>query len=278
MIAVIGGLGAALSWATATLCASRSSRLIGASSTLAWVMTLGLVICLPFVASAPSGPSLAQVGWLALSGFGNSAGLLLVYAAVKTGKVAVVAPIISTEGAITAMIAVIAGESLSAYAVLALSVTALGAALVASPGREDEGRPSRAAAGSVLAAVAAVIFGVSLYATGRVASLPLIWLVLPSRAVGFMFVATPLLVSRRLRFTRAAAPMFAIAGTCEVLGFVSYALGARHGIALAAVLASLYSAVAAIGGYVFFSERLGPIAVLGIIAIILGIAALTATQ
>lgn len=278
MIAIVGGLGAAVCFAISTLCASRASRLIGASSTVAWVTTLGLIISLPFLASAPSVPSPAQIGWLAISGFGNSGALLIVYAAVKTGKVGVVAPIVSTEGALTAVIAVVAGESLSAYAALALTVAALGAVLVASPGAEGEGPEARIAAGAVRACLAAVVGAVSLYATGRVASLPLIWLVIPSRAVGFTFIALPLLAARRLRFARAAAPMVAVAAACEVVGFVFYALGARHGIALAAVLTSLYSALSALGGYVFFSERLGPRAVFGIGAILVGVAALTAMQ
>lgn len=278
MIAIVGGLGAAVCFAISTLCASRASRLIGASSTVAWVTTLGLIISLPFLASAPSVPSSAQIGWLAISGLGNSGALLIVYAAVKTGKVGVVAPIVSTEGALTAVIAVVAGESLSAYAALALTVAALGAVLVASPGAEGEDPEARIAAGAVRASLAAVVGAVSLYATGRVASLPLIWLVIPSRAVGFTFTALPLLATRRLRFARAAAPMVAVAAACEVVGFVFYALGARHGIALAAVLTSLYSALAALGGYVFFSERLGPRAVLGIGAILVGVAALTVMQ
>ena len=57
MIAVLGGLGAAVLFATATLSAARGSRLVGAESFLAGVMTVGLVIAVPFVAlgGAPAG-------------------------------------------------------------------------------------------------------------------------------------------------------------------------------------------------------------------------------
>ena len=48
VIAILGGLGAALSWAVTALTAARSSRLIGSSSTLAWVMLTGLVVVGPF--------------------------------------------------------------------------------------------------------------------------------------------------------------------------------------------------------------------------------------
>ena len=42
MVAILGGLGAAMSWAIATLASSRSSRMIGPMSVLGWVMAVGL--------------------------------------------------------------------------------------------------------------------------------------------------------------------------------------------------------------------------------------------
>ncbi len=53
MIAILGGLGAALMWAASTLCSSRSSRMIGAASVLAWVMLAGLAANLVVVAVGP---------------------------------------------------------------------------------------------------------------------------------------------------------------------------------------------------------------------------------
>ena len=44
MIAILGGLGAASLWAMANLSSSRSSRMIGASSTVAWMMLVGLAV------------------------------------------------------------------------------------------------------------------------------------------------------------------------------------------------------------------------------------------
>ena len=55
-----------------------------------------------------------DLAWLVIGGVGNAGGLLLVYRGLRVGKVGVVAPIASTEGAIAALIAILAGESLSA--------------------------------------------------------------------------------------------------------------------------------------------------------------------
>jgi drug/metabolite transporter (DMT)-like permease len=59
-----------------------------------------------------------------VSGAGNAGGLLLAYRALRLGQVGIVAPIVSTEGAITAVIALLGGESLPAavWATLAVIV------------------------------------------------------------------------------------------------------------------------------------------------------------
>src|SRR5918994_3131301 len=85
MIAVLGGLGAAVAFATATLCSSRSSRLIGPAPVVAWVMLVGLaVVAVPVTrAGVPAGLDGASTGWLALAGLGNVVGLLLAYAGLR---------------------------------------------------------------------------------------------------------------------------------------------------------------------------------------------------
>ena len=122
MVAVLGGLGAAFAWAATTICAARAARLIGGPSVLAWVMLTGLVVTLPWAAlqGRPDVDTTAATS-LFIGGVGNCAGLLLVYAGLRAGKVGVVAPITSTEGAIAAVIAVVAGEQLAPGMGVALS-------------------------------------------------------------------------------------------------------------------------------------------------------------
>src|ERR1700742_4959775 len=102
MIAILGGLGAAAAWAVSTLCSSRSSRLVDPAVVVAWVMVVGMVISAP-LAAAWGGPHHLWGGdgaWLLLAGVGNVGGLLLTYEALKVGQVALVAPVVSSEGAI----------------------------------------------------------------------------------------------------------------------------------------------------------------------------------
>jgi uncharacterized membrane protein len=128
MLAVVGGLGAALVFATVTLCNSRSSRMIGPSQLLAWVMLIGLVITAPIVSvqGIPDGLDAHAGVWLAVAGVGNVLGLLLAYAALRLGKVGIVAPMVSTQGAIAAVVAVIAGESVGTAAAIVLGFIAVG--------------------------------------------------------------------------------------------------------------------------------------------------------
>jgi drug/metabolite transporter (DMT)-like permease len=281
MIAILGGLGAAFAWAATMLTASRASPLIGSWSTLAWVMLTGLLVVGP-VALAEGRPDALDRGafvWLAVAGIGNVTGLLLVYTGLRIGKVGVVAPISSSEGAIAAVIAVAAGETLGAWTAAALVVIAVGIVLASRPPaeREQAGHDDPRAAWFALGA--ALAFGAGLYATGRASlDLPIAWAVLPPRVLGVACVTIPLALAGRLRLTRQAAPFVVCSGLAEVGGFVSYAIGARHGIAIAAVLASQFAALAAVGAAVLFKERLTRSGVAGVVVVAIGVAVVSALR
>jgi drug/metabolite transporter (DMT)-like permease len=252
--------------------------MIEAWSVLAWVMVVGFVVVAPLVAidGIPDALGARELGWLALSGAGNVGGLLFAYKALRVGKVSIVAPITSTEGAIAAVLAVVTGETLGAGAGLMLVVIVVGVAFASIGPGGGSGDPLRA---TLFASAAALCFGVSLYATARASDvLPLVWAVFPARALGVVAVALPLAVTRRLRLTRKAVPLVVTSGLCEVAGFAAFALGSRHGIAVAAVLASQFAALAAIAAYFLFHERLTRLQLTGIAAIAVGVAVLTAIQ
>jgi drug/metabolite transporter (DMT)-like permease len=283
MIAILGGLGAAVAWAISTLCSSRSSRIAEPRAVVAGVMVVGLVITAPIAAvhGVPAGLDASSGAWLVLAGAGNVVGLVITYHALRIGQVVLVAPLVSTEGAIAALIALLAGETLAAGVGLALAVIAVGVCLASiPPGDETEARGVRHPAAAVgLAMLAAGTFGLSLYATGKAASLlPSSWVVLSARAIGTVALAIPLAVARRLRLSRRALPLVAASGVCEVLGFFSYTAGARDGIAVAAVLSSQFAAISAVVAYFLFGERLGRLQLAGVIAVIAGVALLSALR
>ena len=277
MIALLGGLGAALAWGAGTFCSARSSRIIGAWSVVAWVMLFGLLANLVVIAVGPRPGSLgtADITWMLVSGLGNAAGLLLEYSALRRGKVGIVTPVTSTEGAIAAVLAVAVGEALGLASAGLLAIVALGVVLAgAAP---EEASPERRKSGAFwLAALAALSFGIGIFATGHLsASLPVGWAVLPPRLVGVAAVTIPLAMSRRLKLSRSALPLVVFTGIAEVLGFVCFAVGARDSVAVAAVLGSQFAAVASMAAFLFLRERLTRLQLTGVVLILAGVAALT---
>jgi drug/metabolite transporter (DMT)-like permease len=303
VLAILGGLGAAFCWATSSMASARASRMIGSVVTLGWVMLIGAAISIPATFLWGGGVVLTPDALLLLviSGAGNLLGLLFAYSAFQRGEVAVVAPILSTEGAMAAVIAVLFGEQLGIAAAVVLAAIAGGIILASSGGPSEPAsvepggltelpEDSLAAAGPValstraalpyaLAAVAC--FGVGLYASARIgATMPLVWSILPARLGGLVFVSLPLLATGRLRLTRDAAPLVTVVAIVEVVGVAVYALGARESIAIAAVMSSQFGAIAAIASVALFGEKLRRIQVAGVGIIAGGVAllaALTAT-
>ena len=281
MIAIFGGLGAAAFWTVTTICSARASRLIGPFSVLAWVTIVGLIVTAPIAAfgSTPSNLGSSTGAWLALSGVCNVGGLLFAYQALRSGKVGLASPIISTEGAVAAIIAVVAGEALGAPRAFALVAVVVGIIAVAggSAGEEAPGLNDKEAA--LFASAAALSFGLGLYSTGRVSGdVPLAWAVLPPRVVGVAAVAIPLILLSRLHLTRRAAPLVFVSGLAEVGGYFAFTLGARHGIAVTAVLGSQFAVTSALVAFLLFGEKLGRLRIAGVIVTAIGVALLSALQ
>jgi drug/metabolite transporter (DMT)-like permease len=317
LLAVLCGLAAAVAWTVSALCASSASQAIGADSTLGWVMLIGLVIVIPLTAvlASPSRLSPAVIGLLAVAGATNVIGLLVEYVAFRRGKVGLVAAIASTEGMVAAVISALAGARLGLITGLLLGLVTLGVAVAAAgpdadapaaqehaaprdeehgaaapqeqdaAGGEKHGQPApqgqrprrRRVPWGVLAVATALLFGVSLYTTGRAGeAAPVLWTVIPARVFGSALVAAPLAARRKFRLTRRALPLVAAAGAAEVLGVLSYAIGARQDLPVAAVLAAQFAALTAVAAYFIHGQRLSRIQVAGLAVVVVGVTLLAA--
>jgi len=284
VIAILGGLGAALCWATATLTSSRASRIIGSNSTTAWMMFVGMLVAGPLALLTGPLPNVTPdvLPWVAGSSIGGVVGILLTYRALRIGKVGVVAAITSTEGAIAAVLAVFGGEQLTPIVAIVLLVLAAGVAFVAlaaGDAGEHATTPEqirREREGAMYAGMAALAFGISIYSTAQLArSFSPFMAVLPVRVVGTVTVFLPMLLSGKLQLSRRAAPMVLLIGSFEVFGNTLYAIGSHESIAVTAVLASQFASIAAVGAFLIFRERLTMKQRSGVVAIAVGVAALT---
>ncbi len=311
MTAILGGLAAAVLWSAATLSSSRSSRMLGSIVVLAWVMVIGTVVGLPLALATALPPTFDPFVFVLLlvAGLCYCLGLMLAYAALTIGKVSIVAPIVATEGAVAAVIAIALGDTVGLLAGLALAIIATGVVMSSIErattdvpvgdlglvaGALDAPLPEVAEApgpmthtppmapgdlrkSAILAVGAALIFGVGLVASGRAAAvLPPVWVALAARVVGVGIITLPVALSGRLRTTRAALPLLVIAGIGEMLGATASAWGARESIPIVAVMGSQFAAISAVAAYVLFGERLARIQVAGVILIIVGVTVLAA--
>jgi drug/metabolite transporter (DMT)-like permease len=309
MTAILGGLIAAVLWAGATLASSRSSRMLGSRVVIAWIMVVGVAVGLPIglATGVPTDLPAEAPGYLFIAGICYAGGLYLAYTALTIGKVSIVAPIVATEGAIAALLAVALGDELALSAAIMLGVIVVGVVMSSiEPARPDviagdveitadalegpptaEGEIMRAVAttggehtrrAALLAVAAAIVFGVGLAAVGKAAeSVPPIWVALTTRMVGLVVVTLPLAVGGRLRMTRAALPLVVLSGTGEIIGSSFSAWGASENIAIAAILGSQFAAIAAVLAYILFGERLSRTQVVGVVLIVVGVTALAAT-
>src|SRR5262249_20709995 len=141
MIAVLGGLGAALAFGCSVLSYARATRSADGGTVLGWVMLIGLVLVAPIalLVGFPSNITATDLFWLVLVGIGNDVGLLLEFRALRLTQVGIVATIASTEGAIAAVLSVLAGEPLSIALAGALAIVVVGVILTTIvPGELEE--------------------------------------------------------------------------------------------------------------------------------------------
>ena len=93
--------------------------------------------------------------------------------------------------------------------------------------------------------------------------------------MGVVLIAAPMILMRRLRFERSVLPWLVAAGVLEVLGYIGFALGASHSIAVTAVLASQFAVVATVGA-ALLGERLDRRRWIGIGVVAAGVASVAA--
>jgi drug/metabolite transporter (DMT)-like permease len=277
---IVLGLLAAMVWATGNLAASRASRLMSPNSLLAGLSLAGCAICVPILIAegAPHDTSATGLFWLVLAGAANIGGLAFLYVAYRAGDVSLVAPICSTEGAIAAVIAIAAGETVKVSVVILLAVIVIGVVRAAGADTLPSALAGRFNWSVVtVTCLGAVCFGVSLYATGRASTREQFgWIAASPRIVGVICVTLPMALCGRVRITRAGTPTMLLSALCEVGGFSLYSFAAHRSLPIAAVLGSLFAAFAVLGAAVLFGERLNRGQWVGVALIIAGVATLGA--
>jgi uncharacterized membrane protein len=287
-VSIAAGLAAAFGWGTADYMSRSQSERIGYYRTIVYSNMVTLIVVLALVPiispslSFPTYPVLALVA----AGCLNFVAFVFLYRAFHRGVVSVVAPIVYTYPAVTAVLSVvILGASLSSVQLVAIVGIILGVILLSTRFSElwaylhGRGAPGLTA-GVGLALAASFFFGIVYIGIGYAA--PSVSVVLPvvflrTIAVFAGFLLAPIL-RREVRPTRDvfSARIMAM-GILEAFGFLAFTYGiaaAGDALPIVTALSGMGGAVATSYGLAFLAERLEPNQVIGILLSLLGVFAL----
>jgi len=282
------GLATAYCWGTADYMSRSQSERVGSYRTLIYSHMVTLIVVLALVPiispdlAFPLYPVLALVG----AGIVNFVAFVFLYRAFHRGVVSVVAPVVYTYPAVTAVLAVaILGASLSINQIFALAGIIAGVILLSTRFSElyaylkGAGAPSLTK-GVGLAAGASLCFGMVYIGIGYAA--PLVSVVLPVMflriiAISAGFLLAPVLKQEakpsRLVFSKTMIAM----GILEALGFLAFTFGiesAGSSLPVVTALSGMGGAVATSYGLAFLKERLEPNQLLGVLLSLAGVFAL----
>ena len=282
------GLAAAFCWGTADYMSRSQSERVGYYRTIIYshlVTLVTVIILVPVIApnlAFPTYPVLALAG----AGIINFVAFVFLYRAFHRGVVSVVAPVVYTYPAVTAVLAVaILGASLSIVQGVAIAGVIAGVVLLSTRFSELHGYLSGTGAPSLtkgvgLAIGASVCFGVVYIGIGYAAPsvsfvLPVMFLRIIAISAGFLMAPVLKQQARpnRLVFTKTMIAM----GVLEAFGFLAFTYGisaAGSALPVVTALSGMGGAVAASYGLAFLKERLEPNQMLGVLLSLAGVFAL----
>ena len=282
---LLGGFGAVV-WGVGSMLSAPSSRILGVGGSVLWLSAsaalAGAVLALSI--SGPPHVATRDVPYLALAALMLLAATHLWALVMQRSDVSLATPIVACDGAVAALLAVLAGSRLPAVAYIGLAAMVAGLIVLsrrqsakrpASGNRYEVERPLSKPATVAIAALTATCFGALFYCSGQVEGTPTLWTVTIVRA-SVTVVALARAVPRAPRPAPAGLRFAMAAGVLDISGFALYVAGARHDLAIAAVAVSQYGAVAVLASVVYLRERLTRRQWTGTAVLVLGAAVVAA--
>lgn len=278
---VMMGLVAAVCWGFTDYLVSVNGRALGVQRSVFYSQLIGLIILSSFMVVSPTSINLIREADLATMLVCTVAAILTLLGAIcltkalSQGRTSVVAPLITSYGIVTTVLAWLGGELLTGYQVLGIAVCIFGVSLVgvghgkaASMDNQSEGRAI------FYALLAAGLYGCSFWVQGRyalkaVGPVNMLWL---SYFLGVVFL---LFAFRKgsgfYRIDLKACGALSAASIFNLGGFAAFGLGALEGsVAIVTVISTLSGGGAVVFGYLFHKERLVVGQFLGVLLVLLG--------
>jgi drug/metabolite transporter (DMT)-like permease len=274
VLALVYGVLTALCWGTSAVTGARVGSRIGSFPATFAMSAVGLaVVIAPALAVGPPAASTGQ--WLLAFGAGLAylTGSACWMLGVQRGSVGIVTTLVSTDGAIAAVIAVLLGETLTPGAGGALAVIAVGVLLST---RHGGGRERVTAPAVAFGLAGALCFGLVFVLGGHAGDVGTLWVLLASRATAVALL-TPFILRTPIP-ARRLWPWILFTGATDVGGYAFFLLGSQASIAIASVLASQYALVAVLTGRIAFGERLSRTQAIGVCCTLAGVVLLAVIQ
>jgi len=277
MAALLALLSAAL-WGTSDLVAGLLSRSMRPVVVVAWSQGFALVVltAVVLVRGLPAQGYAGWSPWAMLAGVSGSLGLLCFYAALATGTMGVVAPIAALGAGIPVLLGVLTGEAPSALAWIGIAVALLGVVLASGP-ELQQGFGARPV---LLAGLAAVGFGIGLFAIDRGARVSLLHTLWGMRLTSMLGYAVVAVAARSLGgVPRRWMPVLLAVGLGDLAANALFGAASSKGlVSIAAVLGSLYPIVTILLARRVLHERLRRVQLTGVGLALAGIVALAASH
>ena len=210
------------------------------------------------------------IAWSVLAGVTWAAAMGALYTALARGTMGVVAPIASCGMLVPVVVAVAGGERPGPLQLLGAALAVLGVVGAAGPDLTSSRGQGRATG---LALLAALLFGVEIYALARASEVSVGGSLLGMRLSSVVLVVAVALARRRAAAPvrpRDLPPLLAL-GVLDLAATAAYALASRSGlVSVVAVLASLYPAVTLLLARRFHGERLSGVQSAGVAVVLVG--------
>ena len=274
MFALTLALGASVAWGASDFLGGLASRRLPVVLVLLGAQAVGLALAVAVwgVAGAELSPRALGLGGAA--GLAELAGFACLYRGLAIGEMTAVAPLAALTAVLPVAVAVGGGEHVAAAEAGGMALAVVGSAVTAA-----EPSDRRVARGAGLGLGAAVCFGAffALLAEAGQSAGPAA--VLGGRLASVAVLALLVCAARRAgRPSRPDALVIAGLGALDVTANLAYAAAAAGGAdASVAVLASLYPLTTVLLARALLRERLGASRLAGVVAVLGGIALISAS-
>jgi drug/metabolite transporter (DMT)-like permease len=213
----------------------------------------------------PASPTAIDFAWGAASGLAGGLGVALLYRALSTGVMSVVAPVTALCAVIIPLVVgVLHGERPTAPAIAGVALAIIAIVLVSQSGHIEEGKRATTGLGTAIASGIAIgIFLVFLQRTGTSAGL---WPLIAGRVVSVAFFTGAGLISCEKLTPRRESMLIVVGGgALDMIANILYLLAVRQGLlSIVGTLTSLYPASTIILARIVLRERLRPLQQAGV--------------